>query len=415
MFKTIDLFIGLRYLRGKRKSGFISFITYISAGGLFLGTLALIIALSVANGFEKEVRDRIVGTLAHAKILQYYGTPIEKYDSLRRVILKQPDVLAAAPYIMGKGGIEYDKVQEGILITGVDAVVETTVTEIGRKITFGKFFLDSMTSERKRKLPSVIIGIGLADKMGVRPGAEVVLGSLTSENGELSTTPSMARFVVSGIFETGMYEYDVGLVYIAIPSAQALMHMKGVEGIQIKTTDLFHADRISNNVMKALGGYPYRAVDWKSQNKSLFDWMRLERLIIFLVISLIIVVAAFNIISSLIMMIQEKRREIGILMGMGATTGTIMKIFMLNGIIIGFLGSTLGMTVGLILCYIQQRFALIPLPGDIYFINKLPVQIQWWPDVALIYITANFICSLATMYPAWAASKMLPAESIRID
>ena len=415
MFKTIDLFIGLRYLRGKRKSGFISFITYISAGGLFLGTLALIIALSVANGFEKEVRDRIVGTLAHAKILQYYGTPIEKYDSLRRVILKQPDVLAAAPYIMGKGGIEYDKVQEGILITGVDAAVETTVTEIGRKITFGKFFLDSMTSERKRKLPSVIIGIGLADKMGVRPGAEVVLGSLTSENGELSTTPSMARFVVSGIFETGMYEYDVGLVYIAIPSAQALMHMKGVEGIQIKTTDLFHADRISNNVMKALGGYPYRAVDWKSQNKSLFDWMRLERLIIFLVISLIIVVAAFNIISSLIMMIQEKRREIGILMGMGATTGAIMKIFMLNGIIIGFLGSTLGMAVGLIVCYIQQRYALIPLPGDIYFINKLPVQIQWWPDVALIYITANFICSLATLYPAWAASKMLPAESIRID
>jgi len=415
MFKTIDLFIGLRYLRGKRKSGFISFITYISAGGLLLGTLALIIALSVANGFEKEVRDRIVGTLAHAKILQYYGTPIEKYDSLRRVILKQPDVLAAAPYIMGKGGIEYDKVQEGILITGVDAAVETTVTEIGRKITFGKFFLDSMASERKRKLPSVIIGIGLADKMGVRPGAEVVLGSLTSENGELSTTPSMARFVVSGIFETGMYEYDVGLVYIAIPSAQALMHMKGVEGIQIKTTDLFHADRISNNVMKALGGYPYRAVDWKSQNKSLFDWMRLERLIIFLVISLIIVVAAFNIISSLIMMIQEKRREIGILMGMGATTGTIMRIFMLNGIIIGFLGSTLGMVVGLVLCYIQQRFALIPLPGDIYFINKLPVQIQWWPDVALIYITANFICSLATLYPAWAASKMLPAESIRID
>jgi lipoprotein-releasing system permease protein len=415
MFKTIDLFIGLRYLRGKRKSGFISFITYISAGGLFLGTLALIIALSVANGFEKEVRDRIVGTLAHAKILEYYGKPIEKYDSLRQVILKQPHVIAAAPYIMGKGGIEYDQVQEGILITGVDAAVETTVTEIGRKITYGKFFLDSMTSDRKRKLPSVIIGIGLADKMGVRPGAEVVLGSLTTENGELSTTPSMGRFVVSGIFETGMYEYDVGLVYIAIPSAQALLHMKGVEGIQIKTTDLFHADSIANAVKNALGGYPYRAVDWKSQNKSLFDWMRLERLIIFLVISLIIVVAAFNVISSLIMMIQEKRREIGILMGMGATTGSIMKIFMLNGIIIGFLGSTLGMAVGLILCYIQQRYALIPLPGDIYFINKLPVQIQWWPDVVAIYLTANVICSLATLYPAWAASKMLPAESIRID
>ena len=414
MFKTIDLFIGLRYLRGKRKSG-TSFITYVSAGGLFLGTLALIIALSVANGFEKEVRDRIVGTLAHAKILQYYSKPIEKYDSLRQVILKQPNVLAAAPYIMGKGGIEYDQVQEGILITGVNAAVETTVTEIGRKITYGKFFLDSMASDRKRTLPSVIIGVGLADKMGARPGAEVVLGSLTSDNGELSTTPSMGRFVVSGIFETVMYEYDVGLVYISIASAQRLMHMKGVEGIQIKTTDLFRADQISRAVKDSLGGYPYRAIDWKSQNKSLFDWMRLERLIIFLVISLIIVVAAFNIISSLIMMIQDKRREIGILMSMGATTGSVMKIFMINGIVIGFLGSTLGTAVGLIVCFIQQRWALIPLPGDIYFINKLPVQIQWWPDVLVIYVTANVICSLATLYPAWLASKMLPAESIRID
>src|SRR5271157_6065363 len=194
MFKTIDLFIGFRYLRGKKNSR-TSFITYISAGGLFLGTLALVIALSVANGFEKEVRDRIVGTLAHAKILQYYGKPIEKYDSLRQVILKQPNVLAAAPYIMGKGGIECDQVQEGILITGVQAAVETTVTEIGKKITYGKFFLDSMMSDRKRGLPSVIIGIGLADKMGVRPGAEVVLGALTSDNGELSTTRSEERRV----------------------------------------------------------------------------------------------------------------------------------------------------------------------------------------------------------------------------
>jgi lipoprotein-releasing system permease protein len=416
MFKPIDFFIAFRYLRGKRKIGFISVITYISAAGVCLGAFVLIVALSVANGFEKEVRDRIVGTLAHAKIMQYYEKPIVNYDSLRKVILKQPEVIGASPYIMVRGGIECDKTQEGVLINGIDPATETTVTDISRKITFGKFALDSMESERKRKLPTVIIGIGLADKLGVRPGGEVVLGGLTSDdNGELSTTPKMARFAVSGIFETGMYEYDLNLVYISLDIAQNLFNIPGVEGIQIKTSDVFQADRIVKNVKDSLGGYPLRAIDWKSQNKSLFEWMRLERLIIFLVISLIILVAAFNIISSLIMMILEKRREIGILMSMGATHGSIMRIFMLNGIVIGFLGSTVGTALGLGLCYIQQRWALIPLPGDIYFINKLPVAIQWFPDVILIYVSANILCFLATLYPAWLASKVLPAESIRIE
>jgi lipoprotein-releasing system permease protein len=416
MFKKIDFFIALHYLLGKRKGGPISFIIYISAAGVFLGTLVLVIALSVSNGFEKEVRDRIVGTLAHAKILQYYSRPIVDYDSIRQVILKQPGVLAASPYIMGKGGIEYDKVQEAVLINGIDAAIDTTVTDIGKKIVFGSFFLDSMVSERKRTLPSVIIGSGLADKLGVRPGGEVVIGSLTADdNGELSTTPKMARFVVSGIFETGMYEYDLNFVYISIPVAQHLLNMHGVEGIQIKTVNLNQADRISKNVKDALGGYPYRTSDWKSQNKSLFDWMRLERLIIFIVISLIMVVAIFNIVSSLIMMIIEKRREIGILMGMGATSGTIMRIFMLNGIVVGVLGSTLGTALGLLICYIQQRWSLIPIPGDIYFINKLPVKILMFPDIIAIYVTANLLCFLATLYPARLASKVLPAESIRIE
>jgi lipoprotein-releasing system permease protein len=414
MFKNIDAFIALRYLRGKRKIGFISFITYISAAGVFLGSLVLIIALSVSNGFEKEVRDRIVGTLAHAKIYQYYNKPIENYDSLRLVILKQPEVRGAAPYIMGKGGVEYNNIQEGVLITGADPASDSTVTDIVHKITFGRFCLDSTMSDRKRKLPAVIIGIGLADKLGVRPGAEIVVGTLTSNSNEYSTTPSMGRFTVSGIFETGMYEYDLNLAYISIASAQQLLNMTGVEGIQIKTDNVFTADRTSKQIVKNLGGYPYCCIDWKSQNKSLFDWMRLERLIIFIVISLIVVVASFNIVSSLIMMILEKRREIGILTSMGTTSGSIMRIFMLNGVVVGFLGSTAGTLLGLAICYIQQRWSLIPIPGDIYFINKVPVSIQL-SDVIAIYISANCICFLATLYPAWLAAKMLPAENIRIE
>ncbi|HUI92378.1 MAG TPA: FtsX-like permease family protein [Chitinivibrionales bacterium] len=415
MARPLELFVAMRYLRGKRRMGFISFITWISAGGVFLGSLVLVVALSVANGFEKEVRDRIVGITAHAKILQYYSRPLVNYDSLRTRILKCPGVVAATPYIMEKGGIEYENSKEGVMIMGAEAAAETTVTEVGRKITFGTWALDSAMSSKHRKLPGIVVGVGLADKMGIRPSAEVVVGGLTSEaaEGGITSIP-MERFVVRGVFETGMYEYDVGLVYLSIASCQSLFSMKGVEGIAIRTIDLFKADAIGRAVKDSLGGYPYHSLDWKSQNKSLFEWMKLERFVIFIVISLIIVVAAFNIVSSLVMMIIEKRREIGILMGMGATGGSILRIFMFNGVVIGLLGSTLGTALGVAICFVQYHYRFIPIPGDIYFINKLPVMVQW-ADIAAIYLSANVICFLATLYPAWSASRVLPAESIRIE
>ncbi len=415
MARSMELFVGLRYLRGKHRMGSISLITYISAAGVLLGSLVLVVALSVANGFENEVRDRIVGTTAHAKILQYFSRPIVNYDSLRARVLKCPGVLAATPYIMEKGGIEYDQVKEGVMIMGAEASTETTVTDIGRKIIFGSFALDSAMSTRERKLPGIVIGSGMADKMGVRPGAEVVVGGLTAEAavGEITSIP-MARYVIRGIFETGMYEYDLNLVYLSIKSCQTLFSFKGVEGLAIKTRDLYRADAIARAVKDSLGGYPYRSIDWKTQNKSLFDWMRLERIVIFIVISLIIVVAAFNIVSSLIMMIIDKRREIGILMSMGSSTGSIMRIFMFNGIVIGALGSTLGVAIGVLLCFLQYHYRFIPLPGDIYFIDTVPVLLRW-TDVAAIYLAANMLCFVATLYPAWAASRILPAESIRIE
>ncbi|NLP01421.1 MAG: FtsX-like permease family protein [Fibrobacter sp.] len=406
---SLETFISFRYLRGKRRIG-----TYVTAVGICLGSFVLIIALSIANGFEKEVRDRIVGTNAHANILQYHSTPIIQYDSLREVILNYPEVLGAAPYISGKGGVEHQQVQEGVMFMGVDHSLEPTVTDLGKTVKWGKFNLDSAESDRGRKLPGICIGLGLADKMGIRDGAEVVLMSLATEEGQIDPVPRMDRFVVTGVFETGMYEYDLNLVYISISSAQRLLNMKGVEGIQIKTTDLFKANRIASDIRDHLGGYPYRAVDWMSQNKSLFQWMKLERLIIFIVISMIMFVAALNIISSLVTTIFEKRREIGILMSMGATSFSVLKIFMLYGMIVGFVGSTVGTSLGVLLCYIQYRWQLIPLPGDIYFINKLPVVIRTF-DVLLVYFSANLIAWLTTIFPALKASKMLPAESIRYE
>jgi lipoprotein-releasing system permease protein len=407
--KSIELLISLRYLRGKRKIG-----TYITAIGVCLGSFVLIIALSVANGFEKEVRDRIVGTLAHAKIFQYHSIPIANPDSLRAEVLKQPGVVAAAPYITSKGVIEHEQVQEGIMVMGIDDSLEPTVTDLHTTIKYGTLALGTLKSNRGREFPGIIVGLGLADKMGVRQGAEVVLMSLTTVEGSSEPVPKMMRFTVAGIFETGMYEYDLNLVYISIASAQELYEMKGVEGIQIKTTDLFKAAAIVEKVKEALGSYPYRVQDWESQNKSLFQWMKLERLIIYIVISLIILVAALNIISSLITMIYEKRREIGILMSMGATSLSVLKIFVIYGIVVGFVGSTVGVSLSVLLCWIQFHYRLIPLPGDIYFIDTLPVIIRGI-DVFGVYFTANVIAWLTTIYPAYKASKMLPAESIRYE
>ena len=405
----IERFISFRYLRGRRKIG-----TYVTAIGIGIGCFALIIALSVANGFEKEVRDRMVGILAHAKIFQYNSVAIDKYDSLRQVILHQPGVTAAAPYITGKGAIEHEQVQEGVLIMGVDDSLEGGVSDIAKSMAAGRFKLDSLKSNRDRVSPGIVIGTGLADKLGVQNGSEVVLMTMAPSASGGDPTPRMCRFTIAGIFETGMYEYDLNLVYIAIPEMQKLMSLTGVEGIQIKTGNLFTAGATAERITDVLGGYPFRSIDWEAQNKSLFKWMKLERLVIFIVISLIMVVAALNIISSLITTIFEKRREIGILMSMGANSSSIMRIFMLYGMIVGFVGSTIGVSLGVLVCFIQYRFHLIPLPGDVYFLSSVPIIIR--PiDVFAIYSFANIVAWLTTLYPAYRASKTLPAESIRYE
>ncbi|MBN1980988.1 MAG: FtsX-like permease family protein [Chitinivibrionales bacterium] len=411
---SMEWFIAFRYLLGRRRMSFISIITYTSIVGAFLGTLVLIVALAIANGFEKEVRDRIVGIFAHAKILQYLGKPIVDYEPLRQEILKNPAVIGASPYILGKIIIEHDHAHDGTMVMGIDPELEKSVTNIEKVIKYGTYSLDSMVSIKGNKLPAVLIGTGIADKLGVRQGAEVILISLIEVEGESNPVPKMLRCVVTGIFETGIFDYDIGLTYISLPTAQSLLSIHGVEGIQLKVNDIFKAGDIARKIRDDLGGYPYKSDDWLNQNKVFFQWINIEKLVIFLVISLICVIAAFNILSSLFMMIMEKRREIGILMAMGSSRHAVLRVFLFNGSLIGLIGSTAGTLVGVLICYVQWRYHIFPLPSDVYFISSVPIQVRW-SHVLAVFLSANALCILASWLPAVQASRILPAEAIRYE
>lgn len=409
----MERFVALRYLLG-RKLGFTTIITIISIVGVAAGTFLLVTTLSVMNGFEKEVRDRILGTFAHGRVLMRYGEIITEPDSIRNEVLKHPEVTAAAPFIMGKGAVENLAVQEGVMIMALDDSLEKTVTDIHTHLIAGEFNLDSTTSLRGRDFPGMIIGKGLAEKLSIGVNHELVAMSLVTEEGEMDPTPMVKRFTITGVFETGMYEYDQNLIIISIPAGQHLFLIEGIEGVSYQCGDMYQSTRVGQELVDALGDDRYKFGDWQTQNKSLFQWMKLEKLIGFLVLMVIVLIAALNIITSLIMKIMEKQREIGILMSMGATRRSIMKIFMMSGMAIGLIGSITGTIGGVILSFLQMNYHLIKIPNDVYFINFLPAELRA-TDVLLVFFAANLVSLLATIYPAWRASKVLPAKAVRFD
>lgn len=407
-----ERFIASRYLNF-RKRGFISLITIISVLGVFLGTCVLTIAMAISNGMENEVRDRITGTFAHARIQKINSRPIENYEKIAEIVASHDGVVAVSPTIMGKGAVESSGIQEGVMIMSVNDFDEIKVSDVHNRIIEGEFSLKDKFSSKMRENPAMIIGRTLANKFGLSAGDELVL--MTLANDEMGDpTPSMMRFTISGIFSTGMYEYDLNLVFISLLSGQRLFEINGVEMISFRAKNIYKAGIIASDIVDELGGYPYKYTDWESQNHSLFQWMKLEKLIVSIIIMIIVIVAAFNITSTLVMMIMEKRKEIGILISMGATRINIMKIFLINGAIIGIIGSTAGTILGSLVCFIQDKTRIITLPEDVYIINFVPVLTQT-SDVIIIFVAANLVCLLAALYPAWRASKLLPAEAIRFE
>lgn len=408
-----ELYVARRYLMPKRGRGFLSLITWISVGGVFLGVLALIVVLAVMNGFEQEVKARIVGTNAHIILLRYGAAGLPDVPDLLRKVGGQPQVVAAAPFVYGKAMITARESSDGIMVKGVDLNQESTVTDLMKYVEHlpGPVTLDP---PGEGELPGIILGVHVAEELQVTMGERVqLLAPQVGVNSPLGYIPKVQNFQVVGLFRSGMYEYDASLAYIGLSEAQSFFSMgTRVTAIEIKIRDMYQAPVVAQSLLASLGGFPYRTNDWIEMNSTLFSWMQTEKRVMFVILTLIIMVAGFNILAALIMLVMEKRRDIGILRSMGATAAEIRSIFILEGGVIGSIGLVLGTAAALVLCDLLEKYKFIKLPGDIYFIDTLPVRVEAL-DVTAVILAVLAISVLATIYPAWKASKMDPVEAIR--
>ena len=413
-----ELFVARRYMQSKQRAGFVSVITFIALGGVVLGVAALVIMLSVTNGFSGEVKSRLIGMNAHVNVGRYHGEPIEAPDSLIARILTEPGVAAAAPIIEGKlvlvAGVEAAEEMDGVIVWGVEPQSFSGVSDLPRHLDYGDGQL-RFEPPPDAKDPGIIIGSYLANRLRVGPGDRVFLMSIRSQSLEDvmmgGLAPKLHPFVVADLFSSGMYHYDDNFAFISLADARRVMLVDGVSNIHIRLDDLDEAVAVRQSLHDALG-YPYAVSDWTTRFPELFHWMELEKWVIFIALSLIIVVAAFNIMSILTMSILIKTPEIGILRAMGAKARSIGRIFVCQGLFIGVFGTALGCLIGLVVCVVQDRFRIVSIPSDIYIISSLPVDMRAM-DFVLVAAVSIGICLLASLLPARRAATLEPVEAIR--
>lgn len=408
----LEWYIARRYLSSRRGARFLSLITLIAIGGVTVGVMALIVVTSVMTGLQRDLREKILGTNPHIWLTEYGSAlRMDDWQSVLERVRAQPGVTAAAPFVHTEVGLRSPHHAEFAILRGVEpAAPGEPITDIVREIRAGTLQLGPTVSG----YPPLLVGRGLADRFGLFPGDEVdvisLLGAQVSPVGGL--IPKMRKFEVAGIFRTGMYEYDNKFMYTTLPAAQELTDMgSAVTGLEIRVPDAMQARRIGLALQEALG-FPYRAEDWQTMNASLFSALQLEKLAMEIILLLIVVVAAFNIISTLVMVVTDKTREIGILKSMGVTSRQVLRIFILQGVVIGAVGSVLGLAGGLTLVWLLDRYQFITIPGDIYFIDRLPVALDFG-DIGLILAASVLISFLATIYPARQAARLMPVEAIR--
>ena len=414
MFRPLQLFIGLRYLRAKRRNHFISFISLVSMLGIALGVAALITVISVMNGFEKELRTRILGMVSHATV-SGVGEGLEDWPRAIEVAKGTPHVLGAAPFVEREVMLQGARVSGGA-IRGVRPDLEPEVSEIDRRMVEGEW--SSLVAGEYR----IVLGRELALWLGVGLGDTVMVYAPMARSTPVGTMPVTRRFTVSGLFEAGMAEYDRYLAVVHIEDAARLFRMGGnVSGVRLKLDDMFRAWAVARDLAERLGGY-YRVRDWTQEHANFFRAVKTERVVMFVILSLIVAVAAFNLVSTLVMLVTDKQADIAILRTLGASPGTIMGVFVVQGMISGVIGIAAGMAGGIALAenvstvmgVIERGFGFQLMPADVYYISDLPSELRW-DDVTAIGAVAFLFCLVATLYPAWRAARTQPAEALRYE
>jgi len=434
-----ELFIGLRYLRAKRRNRFISLITAISMAGVALGVMALVVVMAVMSGFEDELKTKILGTMSHVVVKAEDGAMQDYGDVVRRASLV-PGVSGASPYVESQVMCASISGASGLALKGIDPGTVGDVIDLRGSIREGSLsaLLDPDSLLRTetettvlpaegagedgralpdlRPLPGLLIGRELSKNLGAVVGDEVRLVSPAGRITPMGVVPRVAPFRVVGIFETGLYEHDSSYAYALLSEAQMFLSLEGAAtGVAVRVEEIFRVRSTAERIRSALAPTGDKVVrDWTDMNKRLFSAMRLEKIITFIVLTLIVMVGAFNIVSALIMMVMEKKREIAVLKTMGATTRSVMKIFMADGLIIGAAGTAIGLVSGFVLCALLGRYQFVKLPSDVFYNYTLPVNMR--PvDFLLVGAAAIGLSFLATLYPSRAAARVRPAEALRYE
>jgi len=405
-----ELFLGIKYLKAKRKQRFISVITGISILGVMVGVMALIVVLSVMNGFRADLMSKILGVNSHLLILNL-GGPFSDYRKIEQDVAKEEGIVAVTPFIFTQVMINNSGNVSGAVLRGVDPDSAGAVAGFQDMIKNGSL---SSLKGAVDGFPGLIIGSELCKRIGAHPGSLVTVISPEGKLTPLGRTPNTRQFRVSAIFDSGMYEYDASMVYISLAEAQDFLALGDkVTGVEVRVKDVYQSDRIAKDIQERLG-YPYWTKDWKVMNRSLFSALKLEKLTMFIILTMIVLVGALNIISTLVMVVMEKTRDVAILRAMGASARSIMSIFMFQGLLVGLVGTIAGLACGLGICQLLAEYKFISLPSDVYYISTLPVQVEI-ADVSFVASAAVLISFLATLYPSWYASRLNPVESFRYE